>query len=103
MYKKLMCCDRPMRHTLLGYYECEVCKRQIEDELGLIKRTLKEHPNANAIELVQLTNLPNKTILKYLNEGALNDLKPHKNIKGFYVGKEVDPKWHIDIDNFNKN
>ena len=49
MDKKLMCCDKPMRHTLLGYYECEVCKRQIEDELGLIKRTLKEHPNANAM------------------------------------------------------
>ena len=101
MDKQIMCCNKPMIHTSLGYYECEVCKKRLEDDLGLIKRTLKEYPNANALELAQLTKLPNRVILKYLNEGDLNSVEQPKNIKGCYVTpKEATPKWHIDIKKF---
>ena len=101
MNQDFICCNEQMRHTDLGYYECPICKKQIEDELGLIKRTLEEHPGANAIELAQLTKLSSKTILKYLNDGSLTNVKHTKNIKGYYMGSTATPKWHIDV-NFSK-
>ena len=103
MEKEYICCEKIMKHTNLGYYECEVCKKQIEDELGLIKRTLIEHPNINAIELANLTKLPSKIILKYLNDGVLTSEKPKKNIKGYYLGSEVTPKWHIGVNFLKKD
>ena len=102
MEKDFICCNEKMRHTNLGYYECSICHNQIEDELGLIKRTLEEHPGANAIELVRLTNIPSKTILKYLNDGSLSNVKHIKNIRGYYMGSSEAPKWHIDV-NFLKD
>jgi hypothetical protein len=54
-----------MRHTKLGYFVCDICQNKIEDDLGIIIQALEENPGANAMELAQLTNLPNKTILKY--------------------------------------
>ena len=95
----MICCGEEMRHTKLGYFLCEKCQNQVEDELGLIKRTLEEHPGANAIDLMRLPNLPSNTILKYLDDGVLTPIKRKKNIRGYYNPQAASrPKWHIHID-----
>lgn len=99
MEQTYFCCNKEMIHTNLGYYECDICKKQIEDDLGLIKSTLDKHPGSNAIELAKLTKLPTKVILKYLNDGAITAINQPKSIRGYYLGAEVTPKWHIDVKN----
>jgi hypothetical protein len=101
MEKEINCCGLKMRHTKLGYYECSKCGRQVDDELGVIKKTLEAHPNCNAIDLARLTGISSKTILDYMEDGTLTPTqKQKKNIKGHYVGKYADPKWHIDTSYF---
>lgn len=71
-------------------------------EWELIKDTLRANPGINALELAKLTNLSASTILKYINDGSIStNLKQKKNIKGYYMPKEVDAKWHIDIENLH--
>ncbi len=72
-----------------------------ENDLEKIKRALSENPNMNAIDLAKKTNLPSHTIISFLNDGTLSlvNAKPKKNIKGYYLNKDADPKWHIDINN----
>lgn len=75
-----------------------------EKDLEKIKMALNENPKMNAIELARKTDLPAKTIIDFLNDGTLTpiDEPRKKNIKVYYSPKEVQPKWHINIDNFSK-
>lgn len=72
-----------------------------ENDLDKIKMALSENPNMNAIDLVKKTNLPSRTIISFLNDGTLTpvNIKPQKNIKGFYIPKDATPQWHINVDN----
>lgn len=66
----------------------------------LIKDTLREHPGINAIELAKITNLPARTIMKYIKDGSIStNIKAKKNVKGYYITKDANPQWHIDIKN----
>ena len=90
-----ICCGKKMRHTKLGYYECIICGKQIEDEYGLIKKTLKDYPNSNALELAKLTNLPSSTIIKYLDN--ISEFKEESKP----ILESIKPKWHTN--NWRKN
>ena len=97
MNTEYFCCGKLMRHTALGYYECEICKQTILDDLGIIKETLKENPNLNAFQLIKKTGLPNQTVLHYINNGTLTPTRKEPKLKGYYVPKEVEPRWRTDI------
>lgn len=98
----MICCGKEMRHTKIGYFLCEECGNKVEDELGLIRRTLEEHPGANLIELVKYTGLPSNVLLEYLNDGTITFVEKKKEMKGYYVGSQQKARWHIDIPNRKK-
>lgn len=96
MDKDFVCCNRVMKHKD-GYYECEVCKKQIDADLTLIKKALKQYPNASALDIAQYTNISSKKIIKYMKTGNLILANPEikNNINGFYVEPQKEnPRWY---------
>lgn len=87
----MICCNKEMRQTKLGYYVCENCGKQIEDDFGLIKKTLDAHPGANVIDIVNYTGLPPRVVLKCLNDGLMSTVKTKPMLS---QNTEVKATWH---------
>lgn len=134
MYDIINCkdCGKIFKYPGFGYKICPECKKDDESNLKKIRDILYEEKNCNISKLSELTNIPEKTILRYIDEGLIQinglsitrnckscgqlivneDYCPHcKNellkdlnkIKGYYVGPKVEVKSQMRFLNRNRN